>query len=146
MRHRDDFDDFRTELEGLFADLCHARRLTSGRAGFRPRVDVYRTEEPPALAVVAELAGIDPAEVDLTVADGALVLSGTRRREAAEGAVYHHIELDYGPFERRIPLGEPIDRDAIEAVYERGLLRVTLPVRRPVARKVRLTVKRRRGA
>jgi HSP20 family protein len=105
---------------------------------------VYRTEEPPTLTVVAELAGIDPVEVDATVADGVLVLSGTRRRAAACGAVYHHMELDYGRFERRIPLGERVDADAVEAVYERGLLRVTLPVVQPTARKLRVAVTRRR--
>jgi HSP20 family protein len=144
MRRRNDLDRFRAELEGLFADLCQGPRLRAARVGFRPRVDVYRTDEPPALTVVAELAGIDPAEVDVTVADGALVLSGTRRRTVADRAVYHHIELDYGPFERRIPLAERVDGDAIEAVYDRGLLRVTLPVVPPRARRVQVEVTRRR--
>lgn len=144
MRRRNDLDRFGTELEGLFADLCRGRGLAGVRAGFRPRVDVYRTEDPPVLTVVAELAGIDPADVDVTVADGALVLSGTRRRATVCGAVYHHMELDYGPFERRITLGEAVDADAVEAAYERGLLRVVLPLVRPGGRKRRVAVTRRR--
>jgi HSP20 family protein len=144
MRRRDDFDRLGAELEGLFADLCRGPRLAGARAGFRPRVDVYRTEEPPALTVIAELAGIDPADVDVTVADGALVLSGTRRRVTPCGAVYHHMELDYGPFERRIALSEAVDADAVEAVYERGLLRVALPLVRPGGGKRRVAVTRRR--
>jgi HSP20 family protein len=145
LHHRDHRDRFGTELDELFADLCHVGRRAGARRAFRPRVDVYRTDEPPAFAVVAELAGIDPADVDVTVAEGALVLSGARRRTSAGGAVYHHIELDYGPFERRIPLGERVDEEAIEAVYDRGLLHVTLPLASAGARKVRVAVTRRRA-
>ncbi len=128
-------------MEELFADLCQ-HRLAPQRAGFRPRVDAYRTEDPPALHVVVELAGVDPAAVDLALADGILAVSGERRRPAAKGRRYEHMEIDYGRFERRIALGEEIDADAVEARYQHGLLTVVLPLAARPTGPVRVQVTR----
>ena len=144
MRHRRDDDRLKNEMEELFADLCRPR-AAAPRSGFRPNVDVYRTDDPPALIVVVELAGVEPGAVDLAVVDGALVLSGTRQRSSHEPRVYQHMEIDHGPFVRRVPLPEPIDADAIEATYDRGLLTVVLPVAPPRPRRVRVEVMRREG-
>lgn len=132
-------------MEELFSDLWQGRRLVGGRRGFRPAADVYRTDDPPVVTVVCDLAGVDPADVELSVADGVFSIAGFRRRPAAGEAVCHQMELDFGPFERRIPIGEEVDSDAAEAVYERGLLTVRLPLLRQPARptKVLITVVRR---
>jgi HSP20 family protein len=141
MTHRRDLDRLKTEMEELFADLCH-HRVAPQRAGFRPRVDAYRTEDPPAVHVVVELPGVDPAEVELAVMDGILVVSGHRRRPAVKARRYEHIEIDYGPFERRIALGDDLDAGDAEAVYEHGLLTITLPLAQRTAGPVRVPVTR----
>jgi HSP20 family protein len=127
MRSRREVDRLKTEMEELFADLCQAR-LGVHRAGFRPRVDVFRTESPSALNVIVELAGVEPEEVELAVAEGVLVVSGRRSRGATEPRHYQHMEIDYGGFERRILLGETVDADAASAAYDRGLLTIVLPL------------------
>jgi HSP20 family protein len=127
MRERKDIDRLKSEMEELFADLCQVPRLAARRSGFRPAVDAYRTDDPPAVNVVVELAGVDPATVELSLEEGVLLVRGERRRER-ERRLYQHIELDYGPFERRIALAETVDADAAEATYERGLLTIRLPV------------------
>ena len=141
MTPRRDIDRLKTEMEELFADLCH-HRVAPQRAGFRPRVDAYRTEEPPAVHVVVELPGVDPAEVELAVVDGILVVSGHRRRPAVKDGRYEHIEIDYGTFERRIALGDDLDAGEAEAVYDHGLLTITLPLARRSAAPVRVRVTR----
>jgi HSP20 family protein len=115
------------EMEELFADLCQVPRLVASRRGFRPAVDVYRSESPAVYTVVVELAGVDPDATELVLADGLLVIRGVRRRSAGDHRVVH-MELDYGPFERRVPITDPVDPDAVNATYQRGLLVVTLPV------------------
>ena len=50
------------ELEELFADLWQVPRFAGLRRGFRPHVDCYRTDDPPAVTVVVDLAGIDPEQ------------------------------------------------------------------------------------
>jgi len=147
MTPRRDIDRLKTEMEELFADLCY-HRVAPQRAGFRPRVDAYRTEDPPAVHVVVELPGVDPAEVELAVVDGILVVSGHRRRPAVKGGRYEHIEIDYGRFERRIALGDDLDAGEAEAVYDHGLLTITLPLAQRSSGPVRVPVTRtaRQGA
>jgi HSP20 family molecular chaperone IbpA len=55
------------------------------------------------------------------------------------------MEIDYGPFERRIALDEPVDSEAADATYERGLLTIRLPVTKRAAGPVRVTVTRERA-
>jgi HSP20 family protein len=146
MRRQHEFDRLRNEMEELFADLCGVPRLVSQRRGFRPRVDVYLTENPVALTVVAELPGVDPDEVDLSVTDGILVIRGNRPRAPKGSAVLRHMELDHGPFERRLRLDQRVDAGKIEAEYEHGLLRVTLPLVSRTADPIKVPVQARRDA
>jgi HSP20 family protein len=140
MTRRRDIDRLTSEMEELFADLCY-HRLAPQRLGFRPRVDVYRTDGPPTLHVVAELPGIDADAVDLAITEGVLVISGRRERPLRDGRRYQHIEIDYGPFERRIVIGDGFDADAAEATYENGLLAIALPLRQRKPGPVRVPVK-----
>lgn len=141
MTQRRDIDRLKSEMEELFADLCQVPRLVARRAGFRPALDVYRTDDPPALTVVVELAGVDPAEVDAAVVDGILVIRGRRRRGASEQRLYQHMEIDYGVFERRIELNENIDSDAAAATYENGLLSIHLPLAQKSSGSVQVTIR-----
>jgi HSP20 family protein len=127
MHSRRDRDRLKSEMEELFADLCQVPRLVGSRRGFRPAVDVYRTEDPPTVTVVLELAGVDPEETELALAEGVLVVRGVRRRQRGEQRVVH-MEIDYGRFERQITISDPVDAEAAQATYARGLLIVTLPI------------------
>ena len=126
-------------MEELFSDLWF-HRLSPQRTGFRPRVDVYRTQDPPAVHVVVEIAGVDPDKVDISVVDGALVISGQRQRPAGGERRYEHIEIDYGVFERRVQLNEAVDSEGASATYENGLLSIHLPLAKKAAAPVRVTI------
>ena len=126
-----DTDRLRGEIEVLFADLWQVPRYGAGRTGFRPPVDCFRTEEPPELTVVVELAGVDPASVELELGDGELSISGERTRPPGPARVYQQMEIEYGRFERHVALGEGVDAEAATATYERGLLRIVLPLAPP---------------
>jgi HSP20 family protein len=142
MSSRKDIDRLKGEMEELFADLCQVPRLVAQRTGFRPAVDVYRTEDPPAITVVVALAGVDPDEVEVAVADNILVLRGRRGRGGGDGRVYRHMEIDYGRFERRVALPEPVDSAAAQADYDRGMLSIRLPLLAKQPGPVRVEVKR----
>jgi HSP20 family protein len=100
------------------------------RKGFRPNVDVYRTSDGPAqFVVVVELAGVAPEHLQLEVAERLLVIAGERRRPPADGRPsYQQVEVEWGPFERRLRLPEDVDPAAAEARYERGFLTIRLPI------------------
>ena len=129
----------KSEMEELFADLCQVPRLVARRAGFRPALDVFRTEDPPEITVVVELAGIDPDNVDAAVVDGVLVVRGRRTRPAGN-RFYQHIEVDYGVFERRVQLNDAVDSEAASATYENGLLSIHLPLARRAQGAVKVTI------
>ena len=125
-----DIDRLQGEIEELFADLWQVPRFSGNRSGFRPAVDCFFTEDPPELVVVVELAGVDPSLIELAVEERALIVSGSRARPRVVGQIYQQAEIEYGRFERRIPLGQDIDASAASAAYEAGMLRITLPIAR----------------
>jgi HSP20 family protein len=123
-----DIDRLRGEIDELFADLWQLPRFAGFRSGFRPQVDCLLADDPPRLVVVADLAGVEPDDVELLVAGRELRLAGERARPSAEGARYQQMEIDYGPFERSVALPADVDVEQAEARYERGLLIVILPL------------------
>ena len=124
-----DLGDLQGEIQDLFADLWEVSRFSGLRRGFRPQCDCYRTDDPPALHLVVELPGVDPAAVRVVASDTALVVSGVRERPDPRGARYHQVEIEYGAFERRIELVEDVDAEAVTASYEAGMLRLEVPLR-----------------
>ena len=118
--------DLQGEIQELFAELWQVPRYTGLRTGFRPQCDCYRTDDPPALHVVVEIPGVDPSSVEVAASDRTLIVAGTRERAQPAGARYHQVEIDYGPFQRRIDLGEDVDPEGVTTSYDAGMLRIEL--------------------
>ena len=125
---RRDIDRLQGEIEELLTDLWQVPRFAGLRHGFRPAADCFVTADPPQLVLVVELAGVDAESIEMALADDALLISGSRARPREPGQVYQQAEIEYGRFERRIPLDRKVDGDAATAVYDAGMLRVTLPI------------------
>jgi HSP20 family protein len=130
MDKRHDMHRAAEEIEELFADLWQVFPFSrGGRRGYRPQVDVLHRDTPPTLTVLVELPGIAPEEVKLIAAPRALVIAGERPRPSEEGH-YEQLEIEYGPFQRKIALAQDVDPDRATATYERGILRIELPIAR----------------
>jgi HSP20 family protein len=146
MTGRRDLGRLQGEIQELLADLWQIPRVAGMRQGFRPPSDCFRTDDPPRLVVVVDLAGVDPGEIRIVVSDRTLVVTGERRRPGfAARPSYRQMEIDYGPFQRSIPLEEDVDAEAAKATYASGLLTIALPVapRPPPAGRTRIEVKER---
>ena len=107
-----------------------------GEAGEWPGVEVSETEE--AVRVSAELPGIDEKDVDVMLANGVLSIRGQRKNETKDES-QRFSEIQYGRFERRIPVPVEIDEDNVEATFRNGMLTVTLPKREtdsPAAKRI----------
>jgi HSP20 family protein len=125
------FERMRREMDELFGDVFDRRLAPSRRGGFSPAVDVYYTAEPPRAVVRADLAGIDPTEIELQIRGRELVLGGHRKPEGRQERVYQQLEIEHGAFRRVIALGVDVDADAAQASYEDGILTVELPLAGP---------------
>ena len=143
--HRRDVEKMQAELEEIFSDLWQVPGFLGRRGGFRPAVDCYRSDEPPAVTVVVDLAGIDPDDVQIAVSERTVTIAGTRRRRPHDCRVsYRQMEIDYGPFQRRIALAEDVDPDRAEASYDRGLLTIVMPLAaRPRVGRIAIVAERR---
>lgn len=141
MAGRRDIDRLHEELEALVDDLWRLPRFAGPRRGFRPQVDVVRTDDPPRLTVVVDLAGVAPEDVEIAVLDRTLVVTGERRPARPDGPCsYHQLEIEYGSFQRRVTLAENVDVDGAHATYERGLLTIVFPLAERPAPTARISI------
>ena len=123
----------------LIAELWHGQ-FGARQHGFWPPVDSYRTEDPPELVLIVELPGIEPEQVQIVLQNGALIIAGERRRPTKCDRRYQQMEIDRGPFERRIQIHEQVDAEAASATYERGLLQIVLPIAKRPSGAVRVPI------
>lgn len=142
MARRRDIERLQSEVEELFTDLWQLPHFLTGTRGFRPPVDCYRSAKHSQFVVLVELSGVDPNELTVAVEGRELVIAGERRRDREEGRVYQLMEIEDGPFERRIPLAPDVGAADGQARYERGVLSIVFPLAKPRARsgKVRIRV------
>ncbi|MFN2157307.1 MAG: Hsp20/alpha crystallin family protein [Anaerolineae bacterium] len=96
----------------------------SEAAGY-PAVNVWT--ETDAAIVTAELPGIDPESIDISVQDDTLTIRGSREREEVEGATYHRQERRFGSFARTVQVPFRVQGDEVNATFEKGVLRISLP-------------------
>ena len=113
--------------ERLLEELWQSERLRLlMETRWRPDADIYETAS--AFEIVVDLAGVGDDDFEVQLFEDALVVEGQRRLLAPrESAVYHAASIRQGPFRLNLSLPGPIDADRVEAHYDRGLLRVTLP-------------------
>lgn len=95
-------------------------------AAWTPRVDVR--EETARFVILADLPGVDPADIEVQMDKNVLTLKGERKSEAKEdGAKFTRIERRYGSFERRFTLPESVDAEGISASGKHGVLEISIP-------------------
>lgn len=93
---------------------------------WRPDVDVY--EAAGTVQVLVDLAGVDDDDVEVQIFEDVVTVEGRRRLPPSEeGAVFHAAAIRQGPFHAAVPLPARVDPDRVTAVYERGILKITLP-------------------
>ena len=101
------------------------RILGSGRQAYPP-VNVYASIDD--VVVTSEIPGIEAKGIDLTVVGDTLTLKAERKPvDLKEGENWHRNERGYGSFTRTIKLPYNVDSESIDARYDKGILKLTLP-------------------
>jgi len=121
---RDPFGDLLAEFNRVSNQVDRAFGADRPAAG--PAVNLWADEQ----AVYAEfdLPGVDPAQLEVTVAEGdQLTVTGERAAPEIDGAVWVRQERPFGKFSRTLALPVLVDADKVEARYEHGVLKLTLP-------------------
>jgi len=103
--------------------------------GWKPTVDVK--ELPEHFEVVAELPGIKKEDIEVTLDNGILTLSGERKTETEQTeAKMHRIERTFGRFERVFTLPETVDPQKVDAAFKEGVLTLKIGKRALPEKKV----------
>ncbi len=92
----------------------------------KPAMDVKETDK--EVVAEVEIPGFDPEKVDVSVEDGVLKVRGTmdeKKEEKDKG--YWRKEIRKGSFERMVRLPVAVKEDAVEATYEKGVLKIVMP-------------------
>ena len=119
--------DLRDEIDRLFeAPLAEYGRTSPLFSGWGPALDVY--EDKDHVYVRAELPGMKKEDIDLSLHNGSLSISGERRAEEKnnDSEVYRS-ERFFGRFQRTVTLPSAVAVDQVKAQYRDGILTVTLP-------------------
>ena len=117
----------RSEMDRLWnkflGETPFARSFTEE---WSPSVDISETKD--KLVIKAELPGLDVKDVNVSISGDLLTIKGEKKKEEEEKDEHHHyMERYYGSFQRSFQLPVNVKTDKIEATFDKGVLKVTLP-------------------
>jgi len=134
---------FERDMDHLFGRFFRGGTLApfgEGWGAFSPSVDVVETDD--EIKVSAELPGLDDKDIEVSLDRGVLTISGEKSEERKEEREnYYRAERTYGSFRRAIPLPAKVNEDKVEAVFQKGVLTITLPKAEVVRGRKRISVK-----
>jgi HSP20 family protein len=124
----DRWSNLRDELNSFFDMPFWSGSGRTGQlfTGWSPALDLYESGD--HFVAVVELPGMSKEAIDISLHDGALTISGERKREKSDnGETAQRTERYVGTFRRSISLPSRVDSGKVSATYQDGILKVTLP-------------------
>jgi HSP20 family protein len=107
---------------------------------FNPAVDIAEDEK--SYEILVAVPGVKKQDFKIDLIDGKLTISGERKiEEKKEGKNFHSLETQYGSFSRSFFVPEDVKAEKVEATYEDGLLKLTLPKKEKKVSKASIEVK-----
>jgi len=120
--------DMQRDMEDFFRKTFGTSLFKREMREWYPSIDCFIKNN--QFVIHADLPGIDPKDVDISITGNMLTLKGERKAEydeKKEGYLYH--EASYGSFERTLELPEGIDTNKVHATYKNGILELTMPAK-----------------
>jgi HSP20 family protein len=122
-RFNEDFDHFFDDFFGRPFSIFPFQR---GMHQFTPRLDVFETDHD--VKVTVEIPGMDERDIEVSINNGILSISGEKSSEHVEkNGQYHRMERSYGSFRRDVLMPSEVDENKVAATFSKGVLEVTLP-------------------
>jgi HSP20 family protein len=133
-------EPFRKEMEGVlekfFGEEAGNGMLAAAKT-WSPRVDVEETDK--EIVVKADLPGVDPKAVEISVENGVLTVRGEKEETEERKKNYHRVERFTGSFYPAIPLPPGADAERVSATSANGVVTITVP-KKPEAQPKKITV------
>ncbi|MGB0751689.1 MAG: Hsp20/alpha crystallin family protein [Gammaproteobacteria bacterium] len=125
-------EKFHRDVNRLFTTASARRATEDGSAAatsqWTPAVDIQ--EESDKFVIHADIPGVDPKDIEITLDRGVLSIAGLRKAAADnETCAYARLERSYGSFYRRFTLPDVADAENVEASGNNGVLEITIPKR-----------------
>jgi HSP20 family protein len=118
--------DLRDEIDRLFeSPLAELTRTSQLLSGWTPPIDLF--EDKDSFIVRAELPGMKKEDIDLSLHEGSLSISGERKSEDNQEAEAYRAERFFGRFQRTIAFPALVAAEQVKAQYKDGILTVRLP-------------------
>ncbi len=119
--------DLKREMDRLWNEFFGRETLPEPfETEWVPALDISETKD--AVIVRADVPGIDPDDLEITISGNVLTIRGEKKQEREEkGENFYRIERSYGSFVRSVQIPTDIDPEKIEATYKNGVLKITLP-------------------
>jgi HSP20 family protein len=115
--------------------------LTHDRPVFVPATDIYEKDE--TIYVVCDMPGVDEKNIDVTLENDVLTLTGRQDDEVTEGLEILHQGYSTGIYKRSFTIADVIDREKIKAKINNGVLRIELPKsEKAKPRKIKISVEK----
>ena len=126
-RSLDRWSNLRDEINSLFAlpGWAETTRQAQLFNGWTPALDLYQTTDD--VVALVELPGMRKEDIELSLQDGILTISGERKEEGTDGDKNARTERFVGKFRRSISLPTRVDAGKVNATYKDGILTVTMP-------------------
>ena len=113
-------------LGNVWNDADFVNDSVAGKRTWLPAVDIVETED--AFVATADLPGLKKDDIDISIEDSVLTVSGERKFEKIdESATLRRVERAYGTFRRSFTLPRGVDSTKVEAGFEDGVLTLTMP-------------------
>ena len=126
---RDLQENMNTMIDRFFEDpfqISSFRDFSGFENSFSPRLDMSETDK--ELKISAELPGVDEKDIQVTFRHDRLTISGKKENETIEkDSHFYRRERSFGSFQRSIALPSEIEEDKIDAVFKKGILKITIP-------------------
>jgi HSP20 family protein len=129
-----ELSNLRREMEDLWGDLLGEREFLPMRGEWMPALDVSETKD--SLIVKAEVPGMEPKDIDISLSGDLLTIKGEKKQKTEEKKEsFHRIETRYGAFSRTIRVPVSVNSDKIQASYDKGVLKIVLPKKEEIKAK-----------
>ena len=125
-----------SDINRLFDAFMSPFERTDIKNSVSPKLDIAELKD--KFEIKAELPGMDEKDINLSVEDGVLTISGEKKAETEEkDKGYYLKECSYGSFSRAVRLPDNIVDEKIEAKFKKGVLVIDMPKKEPLASKSR---------